>query len=959
MLKEIYEIINEYLRKFFSSRVVVLCCLYVVMLGVLFVRLYRLQLVDGEKYVTEYVNKAEKVISIPATRGNIYDVNGNLLAYNKLIYSVEIQDNGEYKTVEERNLMLYKLLKILNANGEEIIGNLKIGLNNDGSYYYTTNNEEARKRFLKEFYGLARVDELDDPQGRYPSNVSADELMSKRITSYKFDKLANDEGELIELTPKEKLDLVDLRFSMSFTAYRKYEATLIATDISEQTKTQIKENSSELLGVNVKEDTLRQYNDSIYFSSIIGYTGKIQGDQLEELKKEKPNINENYTIGKIGIEKYMEDELHGIDGTQTIYVDNVGHIRQVISETKPKSGANLYLTIDRKLQIGIYHQLEQELAGILSNKLSPLDDPNESNTDSTDRRIPIKDAYFQLINNNVLSLERLSSDEASQNERNIYSKYTAYKEASLEAVKNELMAANPQVINALGQDQQAFMFYIFKKLTDLGIVNAELMDKNKNEDYYVRWKANEISLRELLYQGISSNWIDTTSLNIDTKYSDADDIFTNLVNYILEYLKTDVDFEKQTYKYMILGNIISGNELCIALYNQGILEDEPEEINALSSSGSEYAFSFMVRKISTLKITPAQLALDPCTAGAVVTDVNTGEVRALVSYPGYDGNKLSNVMDANYYNKLLNDKSLPLYNNATQTRKAPGSTFKPISAIAGLEEMVVSNSELIDCTGEYDTISPTIKCWIYPGRHNKLNVETAIQNSCNYYFAELAHRLSTKENGEYSTSLGTEKLKKYASLFGLEEKSGVEIEENEPSISDVSPEQSAMGQGNHQYANVQLSRYVAALANQGKVFKLSVLDKLVDTDGNVKKDYVPEVSSEIKIADTTWNSVRTGMRGVIEHGSAGRIFKDLEVNIAGKTGTAQETNSRANHAFFISFGPYENPQIAVTVNIPFGYSSSNAATAAKDIYRLYFGYTDLDTVLNRNAVNITNFKIGD
>ena len=277
--------------------------------------------------------------------------------------------------------------------------------------------------------------------------------------------------------------------------------------------------------------------------------------------------------------------------TQTIYVDNVGHIRQVISETKPKSGANLYLTIDRKLQIGIYHQLEQELAGILSNKLSPLDDPNEGNTDSTDRRIPIKDAYFQLINNNVLSLERLSSDEASQNERNIYSKYTAYKEASLEAVKNELMAANPQVINALGQDQQAFMFYIFKKLTDLGIVNAELMDKNKNEDYYVRWKTNKISLRELLYQGISSNWIDTTSLNINTKYSDADDIFTNLVNYILEYLKTDVDFEKQTYKYMILGNIISGNELCIALYNQGILEDEPEEINALSSSGSEYAFS--------------------------------------------------------------------------------------------------------------------------------------------------------------------------------------------------------------------------------------------------------------------------------------------------------------------------------------------------------------------------------
>ena len=363
--------------------------------------------------------------------------------------------------------------------------------------------------------------------------------------------------------------------------------------------------------------------------------------------------------------------------------------------------------------------------------------------------------------------------------------------------------------------------------------------------------------------------------------------------------------------------------------------------------------------MSRIEITPAQLALDPCSAGAVVTDVNTGEVRALVSYPGYDNNRLANSMDVAYFNKLLEDESLPLYNNATQTKKAPGSTFKPITAIAGLEEHVINPNDIIVCNGIYDAINPAIKCWIYPGSHGPDSVVKAIQDSCNVYFAETGHRLSTDGNGEYSSELGIERLKKYATMFGLDHKSGVEIVENEPQISDINPEQSSIGQGNHSFANIQLARYVSTIANQGTVFELSLLDKVCDRYGNLVKDYTPEAKNHVDISPETWANVKEGMNRVIKEGSARRVFTDLNVNIAGKTGTAQESKTRANHAFFISFAPFESPEIAVTVNIPYGYSSTNAAVIAKNIYKYYYNQISLDYILNNSALDVSDVRIGD
>ena len=963
MLRDFLEFLRDRFERlqqnFKASRLVLLGFGYMGLLCIMIFRLYHLQIINGESYQKNYLQKTEKTVAIPATRGNIFDANGKLLAYNRLSYNVTIKDSGEYRKALQRNQMYYRLIQILNAHGETVTGRLEIGLNENNEFYYTSVNEEARKRFLRDFYGLKRVSELTGDGGKYPSEISAEELLNKRFLSYKLNLLTDEEGKPVTLSNLEKLELVNIRYTIGLTAYRSYESTTVVTHVKDETRVDILENQAKLLGVNCEQTTERVYNDAVPFSSLIGYVGKMPDEQLKELREKNPDYTLSDTIGRTGIEEYMEQDLHGKKGSRTMYVDNVGHVMEVESETEPVAGNDVYLSIDRDLQVGIYHQLEQHLAGIVAAKLVNEDNPNTETTDSTARLIPVKDAYYQLIGNNVLSLDHMKGDSASETERYIAERLSAYSESSLAAMREQLMNASPLNMAELPNDQRAFLYFMYTSLTaaDSGVISKDKIDSNK--DYYARWKADSISLREFLQDGIKDGWVNTTAIKGIKKYAGAEEVYEALVNSSLESLKTDPDFEKLLCQYMIRNNLVGGRELCLALYDQGVLEPDPAAQAELAAGGPAYAYSFFVRLVSELKITPAQLALDPCTAGCVVTDVTTGKVKALVSYPGYDNNRLTNTMDAKYYNRLVKDESLPLYNNATQARKAPGSTFKPITAIAALEENVCGLNDTVNCTGIYDAITPPLRCWIYPGRHGVQNIVAGIRNSCNVFFADLGHRLATNPQGEYDPALGIARLNKYATMFGLDQKSGVEIIENDPMIADQSPEQSAIGQGTNSFANVQLSRYVTALANRGTVFDLSVLDRVTDWQGEAIRSYDPNVIRTMEVKPENWDAVQQGIRGVVESGSASRIFKGFEVNIAGKTGTAQESKTRANHAFFISFGPYESPKLAVTVNIPYGYTSANAASVAKDVYRLCFGYTNVDEILNAGAQRVSDANIED
>ena len=950
------DLFKEIKEKVGRSRLVILGIGYAFLVCLLISRLYSLQIIHGEEYLENYIQLTEKTVNTNASRGRIFDKNGNLLAYNTLSYDIVLQDNGQYPTSNLKNRMLLKLVRILNKYDAKVEGELKIALDDNDSFVFSTTSESSRRAFLRDIYGL-RSTELLDTEEKYSSRITAEALLEKQAARFGVSNMKEDDGTPIELTNEELLAITNIRYTLSLTAYRKYETTTIVSDAGEDCRIAVLENAGELLGVDVVESSKRVYNDAVYFASIMGFTGRIQSDQLEELQLKDPSYTINDIVGRGGIEEYMEYELHGKKGSRSMYVDNVGHILDVISQTDAIPGEDIYLTIDRDLQVGIYHLLEQQLAGVLVSKIVNEDDPNKNISDASKLLISINDVYYQLINNNVLDMNHFAAEDASPIEKEIYGKFLSYRSSAMETIHEQLTSENALPMNELSYDINQLMIYIYNCLVEQDIVMPDLIDTSTA--YYQGWKNDTISLREFLYAGIADNWIDSSVLDISERYSDADDIFEALLSRIDEMLDGDKGYMKINYKYMIKSKVITGRELCMALLSQGVLEYDTQEYDQLSGHGDDYAFQYIIQKIAAIKITPAQLALDPCTAGCVVTDTTTGEIRALVSYPGYDNNKLANTMDVAYYNSLIADQSLPLYNNATQAKKAPGSTFKPITAIAALEEHAVDTTEEINCTGIYTEINPPIRCWIYPGFHGPLNVEDGIMNSCNYYFSEMGHRLATAEDGTYSSDKGMELIRKYASYFGLDHKSGVEISETEPIISSESPEQSAMGQGTHSFANVQLSRYVTAIANRGTVYELSILDKACDSEGNLIEDYTPAVYSHIDISDTTWDAVQTGMRKVISDGSARQIFANMDVKIAGKTGTAQESKARANHAFFVSFAPYDDPQIAVTVNIPYGYSSSNAATVAKEVYRFYFGYLDLDKILTNNAANVYNVTIGD
>ena len=959
MFNDLLEITREFLKKLISSRLFILGGFLFFLFCVLGVRLFNLQIVNGEEYQETYMARTERTVSLTGTRGNIYDRSGNVLAYNELSYNVVIQDNGDYEMANERNRMLLLLVRILNRHGESVEGEFQVGFDSSGEMVFTSASETSRKRFLADLYGLRTIDELDDPEGKYPSDITAKELFASRLSYYGLDELTDENGEAISMTDEEALAVINIRYTMGLTAYRKYESTTIASNVSKETMTDVLENSADLLGVGIEESTIRVYNDSQYFSAIIGYIGKIWEDELETLRQSNPDYELTDLVGKTGIEASMETYLQGKKGYQTMYVDNMGRILEIVDRQEPEAGKDLYLTLDRELQIGVYHILEQQLAGIITSKLVNRDLEDSDYSKASNIPIPVKDAYYQLINNNVLDMEAFSAPEASQVEKSIYAKYSQARERIIEAIHSELLNEDAAPLETLPEDMFAYMQYIYSFLVSEGIIMTGQI--SQDADYYQAWRDDTISLRDYLYAGIADSWIDTTKLSIESRYSGADDVYGRIVEYVMADLETDQSFAKRIYRYLINDGTITGRELCLALYSQNILAYDEGEVRMLEQNGEEYAFQFIRQKISDIEITPAQLALDPCSASCVITDVNTGEVLCLVTYPSYDNNKFSGTVDADYYNKLNNDLSLPLFNNATQAQKAPGSTFKPIMAVAALEEGVIGLTDTVDCTGRYTEITPNIRCWIYPGRHDELNVEQAIQNSCNVFFAEMAHRLSTDENGNYSPERGIEMIRKYASMFGLDETTGIEIAENSPQMTTENPESSAIGQGTNAYSNVQLSRYISAVANKGTVFKLSLLDKLTDSQGNLIEDFTPAVRSQIDIQDSTWNAVHTGMRRVISDGSASKIFNDLEVPIAGKTGTAEEVKNghTINHAFFVSFAPYDDPEIAVTVNIPYGYSSSNAATAAKNIYRFYYGYTDLDYILNNSALSVSNVEIGD
>lgn len=921
----------EYILSILKSRLFVLGIIVVLLFSVLMIRIFNVQIVNGEYYLENYIQMAEREVLTSGTRGIIYDRNGEVLAYNKLAYAIEIEDDISDSTEnkdKKLNEIISETINIITSNGDTLINDFPIILNTNNEFEFSVSSDNERLRFLRDIYGKKSISELDTKKETL-STSTADDVMKYLCGEKMFD--ISDEYD-----KAEQIKIAMVRYNLSLNRFQKYISTKIASNVSEETVAAIYEAQAELKGVTVSEETVRVYNDSVYFAHILGYTGTISEDQLAELNSDGGSYISSDVVGKSGIEKEMESYLQGTKGKSTIFVDNTGRILENVSKTDAKAGNDVYLTLDAKLQKAGYTILEQKLAGILYSKIVNYDvTPSE---DMKTIPIPVKDVYYQIINNNVVDLNKFGLESASDNEKNIYAKFAAKQSGVINWVYSELTTDTPEALSALPEENNTYLSYIYTKLADTeGIINKKAIDSE--DETYQKWTNETISLREFLLYAISKNWINTSKIfdSSEVKYSDTDEIYNKLVEHIYNSLPTDTGFSKKIYYYLIYSGSISGNQVCMLLYDQNVLEYDEAAYTALRSGSS--AFEFIREQIKQIKITPAQLALDPCSGSLVVTDTNSGDVLALVTYPSYDNNKLSGSVDAVYWKQLNSDLSLPLYNRATQTRIAPGSTFKMLSAITGLEEGYLTPGRTITDLGEFKKITPSPKCWRYPGNHGSINVSQALEHSCNYFFYEVGYELSIDEHGGFSSDLGLSKLKKYGVQLGLTTKSGVEIEENEPLFSTDNSVRSAIGQGSNSFANIQLARYVNTVANSGHNYQLTLLNKVIDTDGNLIKQYEPTLTNTTNFSQSTWDAVHYGMRLVITGGTAKGTFNGFQINVAGKSGTAQENKLRSNHSVFVAYAPYENPEIALSVLIPNGESSGYTAEVVRDTIKYYYGLT--------------------
>lgn len=430
----------------------------------------------------------------------------------------------------------------------------------------------------------------------------------------------------------------------------------------------------------------------------------------------------------------------------------------------------------------------------------------------------------------------------------------------------------------------------------------------------------------------------------DSRYDQNDMVGKSGIEYIFEkYLKgtngvkqIDMDVNGTTTDEYISKEAVAGSDIILTIDSklQAITEEALKaNIEKIASGGFGRVYG--------------------ADAGsAVVLNVKTGEVIAMASYPDYNPSDFANGIDTNTWNYYINGETKPLENKAISMNYSPGSTFKMVTALAGLETGAITTTEKINDTGVYPYAHHPV-CWYYTSYHSghgRLNVSQAIQHSCNYFFYEVGKRI------------GIDTLAKYAYYLGLGHKTGIEL--NGEANGNLASSQraveenrqwylgetlsAAIGQSYNNVTPVQMAKYISILVNGGHQIDTTLIKSIINSDGTqVSKDEINAHVKEVlgvedeKIEEKTFKdenvkAVLEGMKNVTTEsgGTAYSIFKDSNIKVGGKTGSAQA--GKKTHAWFVGFAPFDDPEIAVVSIIENGGHGAYAAQVAKDIFDSYF-----------------------
>lgn len=451
--------------------------------------------------------------------------------------------------------------------------------------------------------------------------------------------------------------------------------------------------------------------------------------------------------------------------------------------------------------------------------------------------------------------------------------------------------------------------------------------------------------------------------NEDT-YDQNDIIGKSGIEYVFEeFLKgkngvkqIDMDVEGTITNEYIAKEAVAGNDVILT-------------IDSKLQATAEQALKNNIERIANGAFGKAS----PADAGvAVVLNVKTGEVLAMASNPDYDPSAFVNGIDENTWNYYINGDTKPLENKAISAMYSPGSTYKMVTALAGLETGAITTTDKIRDTGIYRKYNSSWKCWKISG-HGYLDVSNAIERSCNYFFYELGDRV------------GIDTLAKYSYYLGLGHKTGIELKGEIPGVlasNEIAKQENrvwnpgetisaAIGQSYNTFTPIQMAKYVAMVANRGKKLDVTIVKSIIRPDGSEiprneyeskvseKLGLTPDNTEEMSFNKTNIQAILEGMRGVTSEsgGTAYSTFRDFDIEVGGKTGSAQTGVEGKTNAWFVGFAPFDNPEIAIVVFVRNGGSGGYTAEVARDIIAQYFGmntsqvYEDMQAIPTIQIIN--------
>ena len=488
-------------------------------------------------------------------------------------------------------------------------------------------------------------------------------------------------------------------------------------------------------------------------------------------------------------------------------------------------------------------------------------------------------------------------------------------------------------------------------------------------------------------------------VSVPKRYYPNGNLLSHTIGYVSKISSTE--YEKKKEQGYNVNSVIgkAGIEQSFEKYlrgNDGVIKEETDTLGNVSSqtetteakSGDNVTLTidYRLQKVAEESLlntinglqngTLVGKKFSDANAGAVVVlDVDSGEVLASASYPTYDINSLIGGISIKDWNALQNNSLHPMVNRVVSGIYSPGSTFKMLVGMAGLMNGKITVDEKYYDPGIYP-YGYHPKCWLYTDRHMThgwINIEGAIKGSCNCYFYEVGRRIGISE------------IVKYAKLFGLGQKTGIELSGEAAGTIAGADDKSedglkspwylgdtlsaAIGQSGSSYTPIQLANYIATIANGGKLNKVSLI-KSVDNEvagtseslADINK-YTSEYTSvnfeekDLNINSEYIDAIKKGMLSVTSEtgGTSYIVFKNSDIQVAGKTGTAQVPNGN-NNGIFVGFAPYDNPKIAVVAVIQHGGEGTYTANVVKPIMEEYFNI-DKESKQNEKAQNVSNQDI--